>query len=423
MRKLNDYSNKEVLEMYEGCGNIAAQAAAKIGCGASSFKDRLIRIQSMPDGEAEKRDRVEYLYQMLDERGIDPREVNVTGARISASESAMKVKQPDGSHKVVITPLKHSQIVFSPKFEEGPDWPVIQRAKPAIVKYAAPSKIAQPDMGRVFLWPDTQIGYFRNLRTDALEPFHDLAAVDVALQMLHDYQPSLVVILGDFIDLAQLSKYLQIAEFQTALQPAIDYGADLLARIRSIVGPSCRIEYVEGNHERRMAEYVTRNALAAYGLRRGGDRGRWPLLSIPTLLNLDDLNIGYSAAYPAGQFWITPKLVAQHAPTTKKKDLRATVIHGHTPQYKVDSHTVHYHDGTETFETYSIPGLMRIDNVDEPSQLIQTAVPSDQTRVDWSQGVGTVEILDDNTFCIQVHKISRGLAIFQGRVYRASQSN
>jgi hypothetical protein len=425
---LSQYADQEVLDLYEKCGSNATEAARQVGCGPSTFRERIALIKDPQYvSEKEKKTAIAFLMEELEARGIDPRDVNIKGAKVRTDKRAWEaMTKNEETQEAVVTPLKYDkrfvEIEFSPKWEDkGPEWPLIERAQQAPITYVPSSHVKQQKFAkRVFVIPDCQVGYYRNIQTMELTPFHDLKAIDVMLQMLRDYKPDHVVILGDFLDLASLSKYLQVAEFQLTLQPSIDYGYKLLAQIRSIVGPNCKIDALAGNHERRMAEWVSRNALAAYGIRRGGIPESWPVMSIPHLLRLDELGIEYSAEYPGGQVWITPKLVCTHQPPDKKRDLRASVIHGHTPHYRVEGHTVHYHGGIESYHTYSIPGLMRIDEVKDKTALVRTAVPSNRTRVSWTQGVATVNVVDEDLFKVEVHPISStGVGIFQDRVYHS----
>ena len=99
-------------------------------------------------------------------------------------------------------------------------------------------------------------------------------------------------------------------------------------------------------------------------------------------------------------------------------DMRASVIHGHHPQYAVSSRTVHYMEGPQTYYTFCIPGLMRTDDTLDRTRLVRTSVPSDRTRVSWCQGVGGV-FVDRSTglFTVEVYPITAGRTIYAGRVY------
>jgi hypothetical protein len=329
-----------------------------------------------------------------------------------------KVKDKDGNETLDTKALYSTSLVLSPNWEDGPAWPVVQPGAVGKLEWNPSSEPVGEFAQRVFFIPDIQIGYYRNIVTMKLEPFHDLAAIDCMLQMLRDFRPTRVVILGDFLDCASLSRYLQVPEFQLTLQPSIYYGTALLQKARELAGPDCEFDFLEGNHERRVAEMIAINAKSAYGLRRGTDTPEaWPVLSIQNLLCFDALRIRCSTPYPSGQVWVTSKLVAQHQ-DPKSTDIRATIIHGHQERRKNDSRTVHYQHGSETYDTWCFPGLGRIDDVAEPTQLQRTSVPSDRTRKNANQGLGVAYVFKSGSFHIEPVKIERGFGVLAGKPYQ-----
>jgi len=330
--------------------------------------------------------------------------------------------------------LRMCTIKLSPKFEEGPAWPVIVPATPAIVTYL-PRPVARPDDNtrKVFIIPDVQVGYYRDVYTEKLTPFHDERAIDVMLQMLTYHAPDEIVILGDFLDLPNMSRWTQDPAFQSTLQISLQRAYNLLHEVRAIVGPDKKITYIAGNHERRMQEYIAINAKAAYGIRSVEKdpskvdpvtlvpyMWKWPHLSIVELLHLKDLNIEYSAEYPSGQVWLTKTLVCQHQPD-RKTDLRATIVHGHIPHASRDSRTIHHHDGSVEHDIVAVPGLMRTDDVCDPSQLSRSSVPSNQVRHNWQQGVCSITIFDNERHNIEIHRIKDGIGQFRDIEFTAQE--
>jgi hypothetical protein len=235
------------------------------------------------------------------------------------------------------------------------------------------------------------------------------------LEALRRYAPSVVVILGDFLDLAPLSRYLQVAEFQLTLQPALNYAHSLLVEIRETVGPNCEIVYIPGNHERRLSQYILENAASLFGIKKANIPSSWPVQSIPSLLRLDELDIEYLAEYPGGEYWITPKLLCTHAPE-KNEDLRASLIHGHNESSKLDSHSVTYHHGQEVYQRYCVPGLGKQGAVQDKLALNRTEVPSNRARKSGNQAIATVDVYSDNFFQVNMWDIQKGKMIFYGEV-------
>src|SRR5690606_6039783 len=158
--------------------------------------------------------------------------------------------------------------------------------------------------------PDMQIGYWRD-KDGELQPTHDETAIDVALAVTKAAKPSLVVMVGDNLDLPEFGKYRLSPAFQQTTQAAIDRATLLCAQVRA-AAPDARIVWLAGNHEERMPNYILDNARAAFGLRRGDTPDSWPVLSVPFLCRMDEQDIEYMPGYPASHVWITPRLRVIH---------------------------------------------------------------------------------------------------------------
>ena len=369
------------------------------------------------------------IQELYDNHAIIPENVRATSFRI-AEHGVPITDKKTGITRLDVSYLKSSS--FKP-IEDSPKWPVIQPAAASPILYAARPYNPTPSAERIFLWPDTQIGFYRSVQTGALTPMHDLAAIDVALQMLHAFRADRVVILGDLIDLAGLSRWLQLAEFQHTLQPSLQYTYMLLARMRSIVGPNVKIDYLAGNHERRMSEYVAKNAIAAHGIRNVEKditkvdpitlvptTWDWPALSIPKLLHLADLGITYSAEYPGGEIWLNDRNVCTHPPEkSTKKEIRANVYHGHIPRATVDTKTIHNRHGSPEFSMVAVPGLMGCGDITDKSSLSRTQTTSSGSRMNWQQGIATLLILDDSHEKCEVARIKDGVGILGEQMFYA----
>jgi hypothetical protein len=109
-------------------------------------------------------------------------------------------------------------------------------------------------MSVTFLWPDTHA------------PSHDEAAVGGALGALDAVQPDRLVILGDFIDCKAPARWSKAtaAEYADTLPGELEAGKQILEQIRGTYsGP---IDFISGNHEDRIARYVSTYAPAVRGL-------------------------------------------------------------------------------------------------------------------------------------------------------------
>src|SRR5690606_21480023 len=105
-----------------------------------------------------------------------------------------QVVTKDAEGNTTVHDLEANGIVFTPSWEEGPAWPVVQPADQVIVKAPRPpSKKARKAASLIRKWktafilPDPQIGY-RQFESGEMDPFHDHAAIDTALQMLAAFE-------------------------------------------------------------------------------------------------------------------------------------------------------------------------------------------------------------------------------------------
>jgi UDP-2,3-diacylglucosamine pyrophosphatase LpxH len=311
------------------------------------------------------------------------------------------------------------------KSEQGPAWPVIQQALRVHVTIKA--KPAKPvrDMKLALKGADTQIGY-RRLADGTLDPFHDAAAMSVFIEAATRFQPDKIQILGDFLDLASQGRFAQEASFAQTTQESLNTGHTFLAVLRAVC-PDAEIIVIEGNHDKRMQNFIEANALAAFGLKRANMPESWPVMSLPSLLRLDELNIRYVDAYPAATDWDNDTTRNIHGTKANSKgSTTAQYVHqiphlntwaGHTHRAEVTYHSVIGPRG-EAIESYSAnPGcLCRVDGA-VPS--VNGAIGADGGAVkvveNWQQGFGLAYYTDTESWPA-VYRIRDGRAILDGVV-------
>jgi predicted phosphodiesterase len=270
---------------------------------------------------------------------------------------------------------------------------------------------------------DTQIG-FRRLTDGTLDPFHDNTAMDVFIQAAARLQPDKIQILGDFLDLASQGRFAQEAAFANTTQEALNAGHIFLARLRAFC-PNAEIIIIEGNHDKRMQNFIEANALAAFGLKRANMPDSWPTQSLPYLLRLDELNIQYVDAYPAATDWDNDTTRNIHG--TKANSRGSTTSQyvfelphlntwaGHTHRVEITYRSVTGARG-KAVESYSAnPGcLCRVDGA-VPS--VNGAIGADGTpaRVveNWQQGFGLAYYNDTESWP-SVYRIRDGIALIDG---------
>jgi predicted phosphodiesterase len=116
--------------------------------------------------------------------------------------------------------------------------------------------------------------------SDVHVPHHDAGALKVALSYARERKVDSVIINGDLLDFAAVSRYDKTTDV-ASLRDEIDVGKDVLALIRRRL-PNARITYRLGNHEERLEYYLMRHAreIAQLGI-----------VTIDRLLDLERLKI------------------------------------------------------------------------------------------------------------------------------------
>lgn len=388
-------------------------------------------------------ERISRIAELLERSNIAPEDIGrIDKVRIGEHETAIKVREPvldaDGhptgefTDRVEVITQRADSLLISPAWADGPAWPVVQQAQPCVVKpptKGTAGKLAQDGWHTAVILPDTQIGYRKFLDTGELDPFHDEAAMAVALKIVRHLRPEVIVNLGDFVDFPEWGKYEQEPEFAQTTQHAVDRAHRFLAEQRA-AAPDADIRLIEGNHDARLPKSIARNAMSALRLRRAEAPEDWPVLSVPYLLRLDDLGVTYVAGYPAGITWINENVACIHGHKVRSSastaavvidDERVTTIFGHIHRIEMQSKTRRTKDGAKHAFAASPGCLCRIDgavpSVKSATDPMGRPVP---TVENWAQGLGVVTYEPgDGRFAYEQVAIYDGEATFRGRRFEA----
>lgn len=386
-----------------------------------SLNERLQKPEEKPLSTHERREAIGKIADLLERNGIDVDQIGKV-QRISLYQSLTKNDNGEAEiHDLV-------GVQLSPKFLEGPEWPVIQPG-PAIRLPKPPSRPKTvSDWRTAVVLPDIQIGYFR-LADDTLEPTHDEQALDVALQILRDVRPDVVILVGDNLDLPEMSKYLTTAPYQRTTQASIDRATRLCAELRA-AAPEADIQWIAGNHEERLPRFIAQNASAAFGLRRGEAPESWPILSVPFLCRFDEFGITYLPGYPASMYWINERIRVIHGDRVNSNGVTASkylarekvsVLYGHIHRREWAEITREDHDGPRTILAASPGCLARIDGV-VPSTKGGHDLDGRPIRrhEDWQQGLAVVDYIPgDGPFHLELVPIRQGHSRWRGTDYSA----
>lgn len=311
----------------------------------------------------------------------------------------------------------------------SPQWPVMKQG-PIVKLPRSRAKSVETDTRTCVVLPDAQIGYYRD-RKGKLQPTHDEKAIDVALQITKAAKPQIVALVGDNIDLPELSKYRITPAYQQTTQASIDRATVFCAQLRA-AAPNAQIVWLAGNHEERLPNHILDNARAAFGLRRGIETpGDWPVLSVPFLCRMDEYGIEYRPGYPASHLWLNQKIRIIHGNKVKSNGSTAhmylnsektSVIYGHIHRIELAYKTREDYDGPRTIMAASPGCLARIDG----------AVPSTKQGMDidgrplishenWQQGLAVVEyeVAGKQRFTYDCIPIFSGSACWRGKWFGA----
>lgn len=369
-------------------------------------------------------ERLGRIADLLESSGIDLDEVGtIDKVRVGEYTTTVKVRGEDGTDTVEQVTNRADSLVITPSWETGPAWPVVQPCASVKINPVRNKRPVTAGWRSAAILPDPQIGYRRDIETMELDPFHDERAIAIALQILADIRPDKVINLGDLLDFAEFGTFEQEKGFALTTQAGINRAGLFLAEQKA-AAPEAEITLIEGNHDRRLQKAITKNALAAFGLKRANEPAGWPVMSVPHLLRLDELGVEYVEGYPAGEKWINDNLVCIHghkvnsAGSTAQRvigDERVSVIFGHVHRIETAYKTRRTRYEAKRSFAHTPGCLARIDGA-VPSTKGSTdcmgrAVP---TVEDWQQGISIVRYQEgDGRFSLE------SIPIFDGWAMRA----
>jgi predicted phosphodiesterase len=295
----------------------------------------------------------------------------------------------------------------------------------------AKAKKKKTDWKLAVALPDAQIG-FRKFEDNTFDPFHDVQAIGVAMQVLamleQEYGVDKVLNLGDTLDLPMFGKYQQELSFEGTVNYSLQAGHDFVATQRALA-PDAEIIYIDGNHDCRANKYVNLQARAGAQMRQVGSEA--PVFSIPHLLNLNAIgNVTHVSGYPADKYYLNSRLVARHGTKARSNGSTAnmyinanhheTVIYGHSHRMELMYKTHDTSAGMVQNGAYSPGCLCRIDGA-VPSVLGGINInefPIKQYE-NWQQGIGIIWYKEDGDFAIENVHIMDGWAVYAGTEFRA----
>lgn len=200
---------------------------------------------------------------------------------------------------------------------------------------------------------------------DQHAPEHDKDFHAKFLSWLKENRPHRIVILGDLLENADVSRW-QDREGQASARESIE-AAYCILRDYIDASPDSHITWIQGNHDLRIEAYTANGAPKVAGVCRAGEDQ--PVLSVPHLLRLDELRIDYIADYPLGKVKLADNLAVIHGKIVKKgagatalanlEKRGYSIISGHTHRAGVVFKTVMDIDDTPSTHMAAETGTMK----------------------------------------------------------------
>lgn len=289
------------------------------------------------------------------------------------------------------------------------------------------AKIPERDFNTIIDLPDIQMDW-RHINGE-YQPIHDEKAMKVARMICQDLKPDTIVIGGDNLDMAALSRFEKDSNHFSSpqsLQMAVDGLSKFLGHLRA-ENPQSRIVMLEGNHEKRLAKYVLKLADKLYGLRRANSPGEWPVNTVPHLLRLDELGVEWVSGYPAAEFRYSEDLSFIHGDRVRSGSSTAA-LYTKEHEQNVVFHHIHRHEmQTRTtrrgrFITAAAFGTLASNRGHVPSygSGVDDRGEVVQRFENWQQGIGVILEYPDGYLEMHPIQIRDGTARFMGREYQAT---
>lgn len=330
---------------------------------------------------------------LMEERDLNPEEWEIISVIVNTWDS------PTGdtlNQLKVHLKRKVPMNVIAPARTDGPTFKAKKKAK--------------EDTTRVVLVGDQQA------------PYQDERLHDAFCNFLADYQPHKGVLIGDTIDLPDISRHPANPETDVTVQECIDAGYNILKNYRE-ANEDTAWQKLAGNHDERLRRIVVDNVRQIYGVRRAAVPGEIldsPVLDVSYLLRLDELGIEYTnpnGDYEQAQVTLSPNLAARHGWIARKGSgasalatldhLGYSVVIGHSHRQSLVHKTYHTIEGKPYTLAAAETGCMcRIDG-----GLGYAVSPN------WQNGFTTAEIFPDGTFKLDLATYVDGKLYFRNTTY------
>jgi hypothetical protein len=252
---------------------------------------------------------------------------------------------------------------------------------------------------------------------DPQAPFHDRKLHEAFCSFLAEVQPEEGILIGDTMDLPNISRHPAEPEWAASTQECIDSAYSLL---RDYVQSSEKTHWTKlaGNHDERLRRSIIDRLPDLYGLSRANeDRS---IFSVNYLLRLDELGIDYiepAGSYKHAQVNVSDHLAARHGWIARKGSgasalatldhLGYSIVVGHTHrQSRVHKTSYDIHGNPTTLTAVETGCMCQIKGG------LGYAV-----NADWQQGFAVANVFENGDFTIDLATFVNDTLYWRGRKY------
>lgn len=349
---------------------------------------------------------------MLRQRGLDPDDWYIDSLRCNEWDGLQK----GGVNKTKLYQTRftvkrlHPELVLLPPRADG--WKPV---KPKLLKPLA----AQDTPELVVIVGDQQA------------PFHDQRLHELFLAWLVNNAPERGINLGDLMDFPDISRHKldpeNIAYAQECLQSGYGINRDYV-----FASPETEWQWMPGNHDWRLRDYVIQNAPLIAGLRRVDtpEAAGEAVHGVQFLTRTDELGIEFidpRGPYDLAQVQLSKNLAVRHGWLVRQKggesaykSLEKTgysILVGHTHRQALVQHTVPEIDGTSRQLLAAEIGCMCRLDAEADRDDRGRRFPSYTPMADWQRGFATAMVYPDGKFKVDLASYVNGVLLWQDQRY------
>lgn len=337
---------------------------------------------------------------VMDLHGLDPADWDVSSFRMESEWKVIRdrwgINESKFIHEYFLTvkPVKPPVTVLEGWVPIRPTTPITLSERPKT------KKKKKKKTTTALILPDPQIGFVL-ADDDTSYTTHSTEAMSIALQAAEVIEPDIIVNLGDFFDFAEWStKYVTPKQLNYTTQASLEAGHVFLAMQRELCDD---VRVIEGNHDKRIVDFLTQRAKAAVGLRVAGKPEGWPVMSLQNLMGADELGVEWLSGYPSVRTRLRDDIVCMHGEKLSAKDQASktpylfNTIFGHIHRIETQGKTYEGPDGTERRFLHMTPGCLCRNSGEVPgvsSSLDHIGRPI-KTTMNWQQGFMTITYTDE----------------------------